>query len=92
MEALGSAVVTEKPNIKWDDVAGLDKAKSTLQEAVVLPIKFPQLFVGKIRPWSGILLYGVKFIDLITYYSLQERGKATLQKPVLLKLKACSFQ
>eukprot|EP00826_Nyctotherus_ovalis_P039290 TRINITY_DN376_c0_g1_i10.p1 TRINITY_DN376_c0_g1~~TRINITY_DN376_c0_g1_i10.p1 ORF type:complete len:401 (-),score=131.74 TRINITY_DN376_c0_g1_i10:228-1430(-) len=57
-EALGSAVITEKPNIKWDDVAGLEKAKSTLQEAVILPTKFPQLFVGKIRPWSGILLYG----------------------------------
>jgi vacuolar protein-sorting-associated protein 4 len=55
---LGSAVVTEKPNIKWDDVAGLEKAKATLQEAVILPTKFPQLFVGKIRPWSGILLYG----------------------------------
>lgn len=59
-EALGSAVVTEKPNVKWDDVAGLEKAKATLQEAVILPTKFPQLFVGKIRPWSGILLYGVR--------------------------------
>lgn len=57
--ALGSAIITEKPNVKWDDVAGLEKAKATLQEAVILPTKFPQLFVGKIRPWSGILLYGV---------------------------------
>jgi vacuolar protein-sorting-associated protein 4 len=56
---LGSAIVTEKPNVKWEDVAGLDKAKATLQEAVILPSKFPQLFVGKIKPWSGILLYGV---------------------------------
>ena len=61
-ESLGSAIVTEKPNVKWDDVAGLEKAKATLQEAVILPTKFPQLFVGKIRPWSGILLYGVRFI------------------------------
>ena len=59
-EALASAIITEKPNVKWDDVAGLEKAKSTLQEAVILPTKFPQLFVGKIKPWSGILLYGVK--------------------------------
>lgn len=58
-EALGSAIVTEKPNVKWSDVAGLEKAKGTLQEAVILPTKFPQLFVGKIRPWAGILLYGV---------------------------------
>lgn len=69
-EALGSAVVTEKPNVKWDDVAGLEKAKSTLQEAVILPTKFPQLFVGKIRPWSGILLYGVIFKFIISHPEL----------------------
>jgi vacuolar protein-sorting-associated protein 4 len=71
---LGSAIVTEKPNVKWEDVAGLDKAKATLQEAVILPSKFPQLFVGKIKPWSGILLYGV--IAQLSHISLQEQEKA----------------
>ncbi len=39
--ALNSAIVKEKPNVKWSDVAGLEQAKSSLQEAVILPIKFP---------------------------------------------------
>lgn len=36
----------EKPNIKWNDVAGLEGAKESLKEAVILPIKFPHLFTG----------------------------------------------
>ena len=30
--ALSSAIVSEKPNISWDDVAGLDNAKESLKE------------------------------------------------------------
>ena len=52
------AILTDKPNVKWDDVAGLEGAKDALKEAVILPIKFPHLFTGKRTPWKGILLYG----------------------------------
>ena len=55
---LNDAIMVEKPNIKWDDVAGLESAKEALKEAVILPIKFPHLFTGKRQPWRGILLFG----------------------------------
>ncbi|KAL3752339.1 hypothetical protein ACJRO7_013056 [Eucalyptus globulus] len=55
---LNSAIVREKPNVKWGDVAGLEGAKQALQEAVILPVKFPQFFTGKRRPWRAFLLYG----------------------------------
>lgn len=44
--------------MQWDDVAGLEAAKDALKEAVILPVKFPQFFTGKRKPWSGLLLYG----------------------------------
>ncbi|XP_062174924.1 protein SUPPRESSOR OF K(+) TRANSPORT GROWTH DEFECT 1-like [Alnus glutinosa] len=55
---LDSAIIREKPNVKWSDVAGLESAKQALQEAVILPVKFPQFFTGKRRPWRAFLLYG----------------------------------
>ncbi|XP_050033924.1 vacuolar protein sorting-associated protein 4 [Dermacentor andersoni] len=58
MNQLEGAIVMEKPNVKWSDVAGLHAAKEALKEAVILPIKFPHLFTGKRKPWKGILLFG----------------------------------
>ena len=45
---ISEAIVVEKPNVKWDDVAGLEGAKEALKEAVILPIKFPHLFTGNL--------------------------------------------
>ncbi len=45
----------EKPNIKWNDVAGLEGAKEALKEAVILPIKFPHLFTGILSYLKGRL-------------------------------------
>lgn len=50
--------MTETPNVKWDCIAGLEGAKASLKEAVILPLNFPNLFTGMRKPWKGILLYG----------------------------------
>ena len=55
---LAQAIVTEKPNIKWEDVAGLEVAKEELKGTVILPMLHPEFFEGKRQPWKGILMYG----------------------------------
>ena len=52
-------VILEIPNVKWEDVGDLDRAKQELREAVEWPLKYPDVFkrLG-IRPPKGILLYG----------------------------------
>ena len=49
-------IMKEKPNVRWEDVVGLDDAKSGLRESIVYPTKRPDLFpLG----WpKGFLLYG----------------------------------
>ena len=51
-------IYQKNPNVRWDDIVGLEDAKRLLKEAVVMPIKYPQLFTGLLSPWSGILLFG----------------------------------
>ena len=58
MSKIDAAIVSEKPNVAWSDVAGLEVAKEALKEAVIMPVRFPHMFRGKRKPWRGILLYG----------------------------------
>jgi SpoVK/Ycf46/Vps4 family AAA+-type ATPase len=49
-------VVTEKPDVKWEDVIGLEDCKMAIRESIVFPFLRPDLF--KLGWPRGILLYG----------------------------------
>lgn len=53
-------VFIENPDVKWEDIGGLDDVKRELQEAVEWPMKYPGLYdkLGHKMP-RGILLHGV---------------------------------
>src|ERR687891_511851 len=52
-------VYVEPPDVKWEDIGGLDNVKRELQEAVEWPMRFPEMYkqLGHEVP-KGILLHG----------------------------------
>jgi katanin p60 ATPase-containing subunit A1 len=55
-EMIDKLIVTQKPGTTWEDIGGLEEAKHTLKEAIIMP------FVGGrpdfVRITKSILLYG----------------------------------
>ena len=46
------------PDVRWDDVGGLEDVKRAILDTVELPLKHPSLFAAGLRQRSGVLLYG----------------------------------
>eukprot|EP00249_Psilotum_nudum_P020917 c27900_g1_i1 orf=315-3470(+) len=54
-----SAIGTPKvPNVKWEDVGGLEDVKKAILDTVQLPLLHRDLFTSGLRQRSGVLLYG----------------------------------
>ena len=51
-------IISANPDVHWEDIAELSDCKRLLKEAVVMPLKYPQLFTGLLSGWKGVLLYG----------------------------------
>jgi len=52
-------VLVEVPDIKWEDIGGLEGVKEELREAIEWPLKYPELFAQmNAVPPKGLLLYG----------------------------------
>ncbi|XP_033608569.1 fidgetin-like protein 1 isoform X2 [Cryptotermes secundus] len=58
VELIRSEIMDNRSAVTWDDIAGLEFAKCTIQEVVVWPLLRPDIFTGLRRPPKGILLFG----------------------------------
>ena len=52
-------IFVEVPEVRWDDIGGLEEVKQELREVVEWPLKYPEAFkrLG-IEPPKGVLLFG----------------------------------
>ncbi|EGR29923.1 katanin p60 subunit a, putative [Ichthyophthirius multifiliis] len=84
---LEKEVVCFNPDISFDQIAELDKAKEMLQEAVLLPILIPQYFRGIRRPLKGVLMFGPPG----TGKTMLAKAVATLGKTTFFNVSASSL-
>ncbi|KZF21873.1 AAA-domain-containing protein [Xylona heveae TC161] len=80
-------IVIQGDEVHWDDVAGLDVAKSALKEAVVYPFLRPDLFMGLREPARGMLLFGPPG----TGKTMLARAVATESKSTFFSISASSL-
>lgn len=56
-EIIEGTILMEKPDVKWEDIAGLENAKRAVNDSVILPMKRPDLFKGR-ESYQAMLLHG----------------------------------
>lgn len=51
--------VVQVPNVKWNDIGGLEDVKKELVETVQFPVDYPEMFMKfGMNPSKGVLFYG----------------------------------
>jgi SpoVK/Ycf46/Vps4 family AAA+-type ATPase len=80
-------IVIQGDEVHWDDIAGLDIAKSALKETVVYPFLRPDLFMGLREPAKGMLLFGPPG----TGKTMLARAVATESKSTFFAISASSL-
>jgi len=58
VESIFNEILDRKVDIKWDDIIGLQHAKSAVQEAIIWPLQRPDMFQGIRAAPRGLLLFG----------------------------------
>ncbi|XP_065071339.1 fidgetin-like protein 1 [Rhopilema esculentum] len=58
VEMIENEIMDHGAPVSWDDIAGLEFAKKTIQEIVIWPMLRPDIFTGLRGPPKGLLLFG----------------------------------
>ncbi|XP_015893823.4 ATPase family AAA domain-containing protein FIGL1 isoform X1 [Ziziphus jujuba] len=58
IEHVSNEIMDKDPNVRWNDIAGLEHAKKCVTEMVIWPLLRPDIFKGCRSPGKGLLLFG----------------------------------
>lgn len=58
IEHISNEIMHRDPNVRWNDIAGLEHAKKCVTEMVIWPLLRPDIFKGCRSPGRGLLLFG----------------------------------
>lgn len=58
IEHVSNEIMDRDPNVRWEDIAGLEHAKKCVTEMVIWPLLRPDIFRGCRSPGRGLLLFG----------------------------------
>ncbi|KZV20253.1 fidgetin-like protein 1 [Dorcoceras hygrometricum] len=58
IEHVSNEIMDRDPNVRWNDIAGLEHAKKCVTEMVIWPLLRPDIFKGCRSPGRGLLLFG----------------------------------
>jgi len=67
IEKINNEIVDNGQKVTFDDIAGLENAKNTVNELVIYPMKRPDLFTGLRACPKGLLLFGPPGTGKILY-------------------------
>ena len=55
VELICRDIIHQDLGVKWEQICGAEIAKMILTESVIMPIEYPHLFTGNVKPWRAVL-------------------------------------
>ncbi|XP_052139582.1 ATPase family AAA domain-containing protein FIGL1 isoform X2 [Oryza glaberrima] len=77
IEHVSNEIMDKDPNVRWDDIAGLEHAKKCVTEMVIWPLLRPDIFRGCRSPGRGLLLFGPPVGKTMIGKAIAGEAKAT---------------
>ena len=86
IQMIENEILDSGEEVKFDDIAGLDDVKSTVNELVIMPMFRPEIFTGLRTVSNGLLLFGPPGTGMVLLISYQSLAHSFLPKQLSLTM------